>query len=124
MRNRRMVWTAVFLGLLVVLGVVYYFVDPMEVRWMPKCLWKLATGTDCPGCGSQRMAHALMHGDLRAAWHANAYALCMLPLIGGMIWLEFSRERYPQLYRKVHSPLLIWALAGSVLIWWVVRNLV
>lgn len=124
MRNRRMVWTAVFLGLLVVLGVVYYFVDPMEVRWMPKCLWKLATGTDCPGCGSQRMAHALMHGDLRAAWHANAYALCMLPLIGGMIWLEFSRERYPQIYRKVHSPLLIWALAGSVLIWWVVRNLV
>ena len=96
----------------------------MEVRWMPRCLWKVATGTDCPGCGSQRMAHALMHGDIVGAWRANAYGLCMLPLIGVMVWLEFSREKHPGLYRKVHSPVAIWVLAGSVIAWWVVRNMV
>lgn len=109
---------------LAVLAVVYFFVDPMEVRWMPRCIWKVATGTDCPGCGSQRMAHALMHGDLLGAWHANAYALCMLPLIGWMLWLELFRKRHPRLYGKFHSPVVIRVLAASVLIWWIARNMI
>lgn len=124
MRDRRTVLTAAFLVLVMILAVIYYFVDPMEVRWMPKCIWKMMTGTDCPGCGSQRMAHALTHGDLRGAWHANAYALCMLPLICFMLWLEFFRERHPRLYRCVHAPLAIWILGVSVLVWWVARNLI
>lgn len=124
MRDRRTVWTAAFVVLVVILAVIYYFVDPMEVRWMPKCIWKMATGTDCPGCGSQRMAHALMHGDLRGAWCANAYALCMLPLIGFMVWLDFFRERHPRLYRRVYAPVAVWMLGASVFVWWVARNLV
>lgn len=119
-----MIRGAVLVMLLMVLASVYYFIDPMEVRWMPRCIWKVATGTDCPGCGSQRMAHALMHGDFSTALHANAYAFCMLPLIVGLVWLEFSRERHPRLYRLVHAPAVIWALGISVLVWWVVRNLV
>ena len=108
----------------VALAVVYYFVDPVEVTWMPRCLWKVATGTDCPGCGSQRMAHALMHGDFRAAWHANAYALCIIPVVGAMLCLELNRERYPSLYRKVHAPWLIGTLVGSIFLWWLIRNLI
>ena len=118
-----MVWTAAFVVLVVTLGAVYYFVDPVQVRWMPKCIWRMATGTDCPGCGSQRMAHALMHGDIAGAWQANAYALCMLPLIGFMVWLELARERHPRLYLRVHAPVAIWILGVSVLVWWVLRNL-
>ena len=117
-------WLVVIASLLVLFAVVYFFVDPMQVRWMPRCIWKVATGYDCPGCGSQRMAHALMHGDMQAAWRANAYALCMLPLIGFMLWLELFRERYPRLYGRVHSPFVIWALVASVFVWWIVRNLV
>lgn len=123
MRDRRVFLIMAFMGLLAVLAVVYYFFDPMEARWMPKCIWKVATATECPGCGSQRMAHALMHGDLRAAWQANAYALCMLPLVGVMLWLELFRERHPVMYSRVHSPVAIWVLTVSVLVWWVVRNL-
>ena len=124
MRDRRGGWAAALVVLVVILAVIYYFVDPMEVRWMPKCLWKVATGTDCPGCGSQRMAHALMHGDLRGAWRANAYALCMLPLIGFMVWLDFFRGRHPRLYRRVYAPVAVWMLGASVFVWWVARNLI
>ncbi len=119
-----MLVAAAVILLLAILAAVYFFVDPMEVGWMPRCLWKVATGTDCPGCGSQRMAHALMHADFQGAWKANAYALCMLPIVVFMIWLEFFRDKYPRLYRQVHSPWVIWTLAASVLIWWIVRNLV
>lgn len=124
MRDKGTFWCVVVVVILAVLAVVYFFVDPMEVRWMPRCIWKVATGTDCPGCGSQRMAHALMHGDMHGAWHANAYALCMLPIIGGMLWLELFRKRHPRLYMRFHSPVVIRVLAASVLIWWIVRNMV
>lgn len=105
-----------------VLAAVYYFFDPSEASWMPKCLWKTLTGTDCPGCGSQRMAYALMHGDLRAAWRANAFALCMIPVAGVFLWLELSRRRCPDLYRKVHSPWLARILVITVIYWWIARN--
>lgn len=108
----------------VALATAYYFIDPVEVRWMPRCLWKVATGTDCPGCGSQRMAHALMHGDISGAWYANAYALCMLPLVAFLIWLEFVKHHHPKLYAKVHHPVAITFLASSIFLWWLFRNLI
>lgn len=124
MRDRRFYMAVGMAVLFAVLAVVYFFFDPMDAVWMPKCLWKLTTGTDCPGCGSQRMAHALVHGEFREAWQANAFAMCMLPVIAFLLLLECFRERYPRLYLKVHSPVLICMLAGSVLCWWIVRNLV
>ncbi|MDE5996679.1 MAG: DUF2752 domain-containing protein [Muribaculaceae bacterium] len=107
----------------VALASAYYFFDPAEVRWMPRCIWKVATGTDCPGCGSQRMAHAIMHGDFLGAWHANAYALCMLPVVVFLIWIEFAKHIHPKLYAKVHHPVVITSLASSIFLWWLFRNL-
>lgn len=124
MRNRKAIIAFLLIIMAVALAIAYYLFDPLEVRWMPRCIWKVATGTDCPGCGSQRMAHALMHGDIAGAWNANAYALCMIPLIGFMLALELNREKYPNMYRRVHSPWVIWALAASVVLWWIVRNFV
>ena len=124
MRDKRIYGAVAFCGLVVILSVVYFFFDPTEAKWMPRCIWKAVTATDCPGCGSQRMAHALMHGDFSGAWRANAYALCLLPVIVLMLWLEFFRERYPRLYRRIHSPAVVWILSASVFIWWVLRNLI
>lgn len=109
--------------LFVVMASVYFFFDPSEARWMPKCIWKAATGTDCPGCGTQRMAHALMHGDFRGAWQANAFALCMMPVIAFLLFLECFREKYQMFYRRVHSPWVIGMIAVAVVVWWIVRNL-
>ncbi len=124
MLSKRACVAAITAALAIVLAIVYYYFDPVEARWMPRCLWKVATGTDCPGCGSQRMAHALVHGDILGAWHANAFALCMIPLIGLLLVLELNREKYPKLYRKVHAPWVIWTLAAAVLIWWILRNII
>ncbi len=124
MLSKRAWVAAIIAALAIVLAIVYYYFDPVEARWMPRCLWKVATGTDCPGCGSQRMAHALVHGDILGAWHANAFALCIIPLIGLLLVMELNREKYPKLYRKVHAPWVIWTLAAAVLIWWILRNVI
>lgn len=119
---RKLIWAFVAAGA-VAAGCVYYFFDPAEARWMPRCLWKTLTGTDCPGCGSQRMLHALTHGDIQAAFHANAFAVCMIPVVIFFIWLELTSERHPSLYARIHRPCLIWLFAAIVLAWWILRNL-
>lgn len=126
MRNTgKRTYLALAVGILAVaLATAYYFFDPVEAKWMPKCIWKVATGTDCPGCGSQRMAHALMHGDISGAWHANAYALCMIPVIIFLLWLEFAKGHHQRLYAAIHRPAVITSLLATIFLWWVVRNIV
>lgn len=122
MLERRRVVVAILLLMAVAFCAVYWWFDPAEVGWMPRCLWKTVTSTDCPGCGSQRMIHALLHGHIGAAWKANAFALVMLPVIGFMFWLELTRSRRPHLYAKVFSPAVIRTLIFLVLAWWIFRN--
>ena len=111
------------IAIMAILAFIYYFFDPAETYWMPHCLWKTATGTDCPGCGSQRMAHALMHADIRKAWESNAFAFCMIPVVILYSWLEINVSRHPNIYRRLHSPWIINLFISSIIIWWLLRNI-
>lgn len=90
---------------------------------MPHCVWKGITGTDCPGCGSQRMAHALLHADFDAAWRANPFLMLLLPLIPLYAWAETMRTARPKLYKALHRPAAVRMLIVAVLIWWILRNI-
>jgi hypothetical protein len=52
---------------------VLFFCDPAQVPIYPVCLFHRVTGLDCPGCGSLRALHELLHGNLAAAVHFNAF---------------------------------------------------
>jgi len=55
------------------------------------CVFRAATGWDCPFCGGTRMGAALLHGDLATAWHFNPFALVGLglaTLLGGWLLVE------------------------------------
>lgn len=39
------------------------------------------TGLWCPGCGSQRALHALLHGHVGTAIGLNVLMMCALPLL-------------------------------------------
>ena len=56
------------------------------------CLFRLATGLQCPGCGITHLALCLMHGDLSGAFHSNAMVLTLLPI--GMILAAKVTLRY------------------------------
>ena len=117
-------WLVVSLILVVVIGgIIYYFFDPMQSRWMPQCIFHKLTGLQCMGCGSQRMAHALLHGDIAGAFRANAFGMLMLPVIAFMAWAETQRERRPELYRRVFSPVTIYGLIALMILWLITRNL-
>ena len=61
-----LVLTVLLLG-----GVVFYNLNPVQYWFMPKCMFKLLTGYSCPGCGIQRALYALLHGDVIKAIQYN-----------------------------------------------------
>ncbi|TDD25038.1 DUF2752 domain-containing protein [Kribbella turkmenica] len=96
------------------------------------CLLHATTGLNCPLCGSTRMAAALLHGDLNAAWHFNPVVLVLGPLIGvavGYQLLAWSLEslRLIRLPRLRMSPRAVdWtvkALIALLVVYGFARNL-
>ena len=49
----------------------FFFVDPSSSPVAPPCLFHALFGVTCPGCGSLRALHALLHGDVGRAWDLN-----------------------------------------------------
>ena len=97
---------------------------PTEDSFYPRCLFHTVTGLHCPGCGTTRCLHALLHGQVRQAAAYNALALLALPLL--VFWaarwgLAFLRGVPPRA-----RPLPRWAyvvLVGALLAFSVLRNL-
>ena len=79
-------WRAVTAGVLLggVLLIVYCVGDRSHGGLLPPCPVHWATGLYCPGCGSTRAVHSLLHGDLRGALAKNPLMVGSIPLI---LWL-------------------------------------
>jgi len=62
-------------------GAGYLFAfDPTEAP-MPKCVFHELTGLHCPGCGTTRALHALLHGHVIAALGFNPLFVLALPVM-------------------------------------------
>lgn len=110
-------------GAVAAVAVVYFLFDPLESPYMPQCLFRRLTGLSCPGCGSQRVAHALLHGDLAGAFRANALLVAAIPALAWLAWLETQRLRRPGLYMRVYSVATTVIVGVILILWWVIRNI-
>ncbi len=97
-------------------------VDPNEAGNYPTCPFLLVTGYQCPGCGSLRMLHALMNGDLSTAVDLNVLAVLALPYVA-WVWLGWVTRRVTARPRAfVAHPGWIRAFAVVLVVFWVTRN--
>ncbi|MBO4965682.1 MAG: DUF2752 domain-containing protein [Muribaculaceae bacterium] len=108
---------------LIMFAAVYAAFDPAEAYWMPKCITFMITGYKCPGCGSQRMIHSLLTGNLAEAFRQNAFLVLMIPVIIFLIWLEFNRTRHRHLYIRIYGKwgCIVFCLLATG--WTVLRNI-
>lgn len=120
--RRKIVWTIVAVAL-VVMAVVYFAFDPTSTRFFPKCPFLMLTGFKCPGCGSQRAIHALLHADVLAALRYNAALVVSLPLIALLLANRLWRTRYPRFYAALNSTAVTLTTAIVVVLWWLLRNI-
>ena len=80
-------------AVLIALAAVYFFFDPNTEGVFPKCAFYVLTGWKCPGCGSQRALHALLHGDITGAFHMNMWIpVAAIYIVLVMIALFFSNR--------------------------------
>jgi hypothetical protein len=98
-------------------------VDPNEPGHYPVCPLLHFTGLYCPGCGGLRSAHAVVHGDLAAAFGANAVAVLgyLVFAVVWTVWVVRSVRGRP--LRVDPKPSLLWGLGALLLVFTVVRNL-
>ena len=98
--------------------------DPNEPGHYPTCPFLASTGLYCPGCGSMRMVHALVHGNVGEAFGRNPLAFLMLPLVG-YLWIRWTAAsaRGVPFRTTLLRPWTAWAFGVLLVVYWVVRNL-
>ncbi len=111
---------------LLLLGVafLYFFIDPGEVDFLPKCLLFETTGIYCPGCGSQRATHQLLNLNFLGVLQQNVLYVVALLILGYHLFitalnLYIKQPVYNYLYHP-KTPLLILIF---IVLFWILRNI-
>ena len=102
---------------------VLYLFNPAQSRLFPPCPLRWLTGWQCPGCGSLRAVHQLLHGECAAAWAFNPLLLLMLPLLVFLLGQQFRILLGPPAREMVLPASWTWGLLLLTLAWTVARNL-
>jgi hypothetical protein len=99
-------------------------VDPEQPGHYPTCPFLVLTDLYCPGCGSLRAVHALVHGDVATAVDRNVLTVAAVPVLvaAWVLWARRTLLRRPRTGRAVPAA-AIWALLAVVVAFWVLRNL-
>ncbi|MCE5206323.1 MAG: DUF2752 domain-containing protein [Porphyromonadaceae bacterium] len=104
---------------------LFYRFDPETQPLFPKCPFLMVTGYQCPGCGSQRAIHSLLHADIGAALKQNAFMVLSIPYIFLGIYLQYlgGKLRYPCLERIFYGRWSAVVLLVVIFAYWILRNL-
>jgi hypothetical protein len=109
--------------IIVFIGIIYFYIDPEDAIFMPKCPWWLLTGTYCPSCGVQRFFHHLFTGNFLDAFLVNPFLVIFLPYailavlgafynIGGV---------FDKLNKVIYSGVVLKTYVFLYIFWWVIR---
>ena len=105
-------------------GAVLFLLDPAVSKWFPPCPFNELTGWHCPGCGSLRGLHRLLHGDLWGAMRFNSLMVVSIPFLaygftsifierwtGRRLWTPFIAGRWMKLIPVI------------IVVYWIIRNI-
>lgn len=110
----------------VALMVIYKVFNPYYAQYFPKCPFKLLTGYQCPGCGSQRAIHDLLNLDIVHACKENMLVVVSIPyLLAGFTFDHIRRPgaRLLKLRKTLFGRKAIFLILAIILFFWIGRNL-
>lgn len=112
------------LVLLLGLAVLFFILDPNNSELFPKCIFHSLTGCYCPGCGSQRAIHSLLHLDFYGVIGNNFLFIPALLLIIyhylHSVLNKWFLWKLPNVFYFKKTP---WIIFGVILIFWIIRNI-
>lgn len=106
------------------IGATYLFLfEPGKTGFFPICPFRAITGFTCPGCGSTRGLHRLLHGDVVAAFELNPLLILSLPfLVYALLRYTNAALRDQPLKGNQLNAKYIWLLFGVIMFFWIYRN--
>lgn len=108
----------------IVIGIVYFYINPAEAIWMPKCVFKQLTGWDCAACGNQRALHAFLHGDFATAFAFNPFVVISIPYLALIVYTSFFKDKVAVwMCRYVQHPKVVISYLILLILWWIGRNI-
>ena len=120
--TRRLTVASIWLTLLA--ASVYAFIfEPGKTGIFPDCMFRLLTGLTCPGCGSTRAFHQLLHGHIITAFTLNPLLLAALPILL-FVLVRHTRWAISGAIppgNRLPAP-VIYAVFFAILSFWVIRN--
>jgi hypothetical protein len=120
--SRRHVY--MIIAVAVAASLLYFYFNPAYYSFFPKCIFHSITSFHCPGCGSQRAMHHLLHGDVAAAADHNLLMVLSLPFISlsGLVVANniFRKKKLAQ--QVFYSPVFAWTVLAVVLLFFILRN--
>ena len=98
--------------------------DPATTAFFPSCPFRLLTGWSCPGCGTLRAAHALLHGHFGVALHHNPFVLAVGLVFASATTIDrVPGRRARSAVSRLTSPSALLVLAIAATVFAVARNL-
>jgi hypothetical protein len=113
-----------WLGLAVIAAAILYRFDPTTAGFFPSCPFHAATGLLCPGCGTTRALHHLLHGELLTSVRLSPLLPVAGPILGyalvssGVLLVRGRGLPEPTITRFGGA-----LLVGFLVVLWIVRNL-
>ena len=126
LRKKKIVLLCLAITVFVLLVLFYGKFNPENSHLFPKCPFRILTGYECPGCGSQRAIHDLLNLKINSAIHANALLVFSIPYILLLFFAELLKSKsgfFMRLYKILFSTKAIWTVFVIIIFWWFARNL-
>jgi hypothetical protein len=119
LKRKALVGLLLFSVALVILGLF----NP-EYYHFPRCPFLSLTGFQCPGCGSQRAIHALLHGHILYAFRMNLIFIPGIIYAGtGFLLSAFNPNGWSVLQRKWYGQRAAYIALMIIIVFWIGRNL-
>jgi hypothetical protein len=110
-------------GLLAGAAAYLFFFEPGRNGFFPVCPFRALTGFNCPGCGTTRGLHQLLHGHFVSALELNPLLVVVLPILGYAL-IAYTRSAISGNPPRQFSlpPKYGWLLTILILGFWIFRN--
>ena len=110
--------------LLLAVALYYFFLNPyQQTDFFMSCPFYKITGYQCPGCGSQRAFHELLHFHFFEAFKQNALFVLGIPYVLLIFYANFNKEKHQKLRQVLLGNKTLLILLIVAILFGVLRNL-
>jgi len=123
--SKKLLKLTLYLALIGGFVIIYFLFNPSEHSFFLPCPLHYATGYHCPGCGSQRAIHQLLHGNVQNAFWINPLLVLTLPILIYAFAQKAHNYVFNTQYRVgiFYSKTFIYGYFGIAILFWVLRNI-